>query len=57
MTGVRAVFGHARDIGVIGVLFVAYVVGLAGATVVGKAKGLATDDSPVEVDPTESPRV
>ncbi|MXR40824.1 hypothetical protein GRX01_05650 [Halobaculum sp. WSA2] len=54
MTGVRAVLGHVRELGVIGVLLVAYVVGLTGATVVGKAKGLATRGSGVEVDPAES---
>jgi len=57
MTGVRSVFGHAWEVGVIGVLFVAYVVGLVGATVFGKAKALASDNSTVEVDPSDSPRV
>jgi len=57
MVSARAAFGHVWEVGVIVVLFVAYVVGLVGATVFAKAKKAASRDSSAEVDVVESPRI
>ncbi|WP_017342139.1 hypothetical protein [Halorubrum sp. T3] len=56
MNRVRAVLSHVWEVSIIAVLFMLYVVGLTGATILWKAKRLTSQNSGVENELAKPPR-
>lgn len=53
MNRVRIALGHVWEVSIIAVLFFIYVVGLTGATILTKARGLVANDSNTETELAE----